>query len=77
MQTNDEPALTGPVEAIVMRDCICPRVTIEARRGQVMESMQNQIAKDLCAMVELVHVDVPCSGRTVFGRHRLDCPCSR
>lgn len=60
------------------RECICPVVTIVAQPGHVTEEQQNQIARDLWAQVSLVTGgDGTCAGRTVFGKHRDDCPCRR
>ena len=37
-----------------MKDCICPVVTIECRRGDVTEAQARKIATELFASVKLV-----------------------
>lgn len=65
------------VESIVPRVCICPTVTIHAKPGQVSEDQQRQIATSLFAMVEVITDERLHCGRTVFGKHRGDCPCGK
>ena len=61
-----------------MRECICPVVDIQAKRGQITEEQQRHIATLLCAQVTLAATDYrgPGSIVVVFGKHRSDCPCS-
>jgi hypothetical protein len=57
--------------------CTCPTVVINAIPGQVSEDQQRKVAEALFAMVELITDPKNESGRTVFGKHRTDCPCVR